>query len=88
MADKIYFNSITIKEGKYGLRVSINYNKFIAEAQNHLNDKGYINLDFNERKEVGKYGETHYASLNEWTPKEKADKTVPPIKETNEDVPF
>lgn len=86
MSDKIYFNSITIKEGKFGLKVSINYNKFVQEVQQHLNQKGYVNLDINKRKTEGKYGETHYATLNEWTPEKK--KEIDSIPEDNNSLPF
>lgn len=89
MSDKTYFNSITIKEGKYGLKISINYNKFVQEAQQHLNQKGYINLDINKRKTEGKYGETHYATLNEWTPEKKTQiDNEPEPPSIDGDMPF
>jgi len=98
MTDKIYFNSITIKEGKYGLKVSINYNKFMQEAQQNLNQNGYINLDINKRKQKGKFGETHYTTLNTWTPEKKQEIDNEPdeykaadnssLPGTDDDLPF
>lgn len=72
MSEKTYIKGITIKEGKYGLRVSFNLRTFIEQAEQLQNDKGYLNIDINKRKEAGKYGETHYATLNEWKPNENS----------------
>ena len=71
MSDKIYA-PVMIKTylGKFGetLKLSFNADKLIEFANAHKNDKGYINLNINKRKEVGKYGETHSAVLDTWQP--------------------
>ena len=72
----------------------INISIKLEDLQNLRNDKGYINMTLCERKEVGKYGETHYLILNEYDIKEKEEK---PEKTTKiieiddisiEDIPF
>ena len=55
--------------GKYGTFLSCSFK--LSELGKHVNEKGYINFTINERKEAGKYGETHYAILNDYTPGQK-----------------
>ena len=66
-----YINSIKVKPGKYGLKVSAKLEDLISELKQHVNEKGYINLDLNPRKEPGKYGETHSVTVDEWKPNNK-----------------
>ena len=66
-----YINNIKIKQSKFGLKMSGNFDKFVVELKQHLNDKGYFNLEIEERKEIGKYGETHSVTVDEWKPNEK-----------------
>ena len=68
MADKIYTQGLSIKEGKYSLRVGINVALFVKWLEENQNAKGFVNINVNQRKEVGKYGETHYATLDTWQP--------------------
>lgn len=63
-----YINSIKVKQGKFGLKVSGKVEDIIAELKANQNDKGYINLDFNPRKQPGKYGESHNVTVDEWKP--------------------
>lgn len=63
-----YINSIKVKTGKFGLKVSGKLEGIYAELKQHVNENGYINLDFNPRKQPGKYGETHSVILDEWKP--------------------
>ena len=64
-----YVNWITAKtiNGKYGefYKVSVN----IEKLKQFQNEKGYVNLLMNKRKEVGQYGETHSFTLDDYTPK-------------------
>ncbi len=79
-----YINGISIKEieGKYGSFFNISFN--LDKLKEYANEKGYVNTTVSKRKEVGKYGETHSVTLNEWKPKseDKADDL------SIEDVPF
>ena len=63
-----YINSIKVKTGKFGLKVSGKLEDIYAELKQHVNEKGYINLEFKQRKEPGKYGETHSVTIDEWKP--------------------
>ena len=66
--DTIYFNSLRGKKSTYGTKVSVNVEKFIEELKAHQNEKGYVNMEFKERKEADKYGNNIYAVLDTWKP--------------------
>lgn len=66
-----YINNIKIKQGKFGLKMSGNLDKLVEELRQHTNEKGYFNLEIKERKEVGKYGESHSVTVDEWKPNDK-----------------
>ena len=72
MADYISING---KESKFSIKLSGNAEKVIAEIQKHTNEKGYFNFELCKRKEPGKYGETHYVKVDDWTPTPKAEST-------------
>jgi hypothetical protein len=78
MADeqKTYINGISAKQvtftsGKSILKLNINVAKLIEQLQQHANEKGYVNLGISERREKGKYGETHTVWLDTWKPTPK-----------------
>lgn len=73
MSEKTYVNGIFLKEKTFNnggsiLNASINYVKFMEELQKHVNDKGYVNIQFCKRKSTDDKGNTHYAVLNTYTP--------------------
>ena len=71
MANTIYFNGFSAKKSKYGIKLSGKVDRIIEELNKHKNDKGYINLELTERREVGKYGETHSVKVDTWEPPSK-----------------
>lgn len=85
MANKIFFNGFNAKQSKYGIKLSGKADKIIEEIKKHTNAKGYINLELNPRKEVGKYGETHSVSVDTWEPKQHAE---PATADEPNDLPF
>lgn len=76
MAEKIYVKA-TVKESKYGLKLSGKAEDVIEQIKAHTNPKGYFNWDINPRKEKGKYGETHSVSVDTWEPKPKEKSDLP-----------
>lgn len=68
---KTYINGTSAKEitGQYGSFFNISMK--LEDLKEYANEKGYVNLVMSKRKEPGKYGETHYFTLNEWKPEEK-----------------
>jgi hypothetical protein len=75
---KTYINGISAKQvtfesGKSILKLNIHVGKLIEQLQQHVNEKGYVNLGVSDRKEKGKYGETHTVWLDTWKPTPRAD---------------
>ena len=71
------------------VRWGVKVDDLIAFAQQHKNERGYINMDIIPRKEPGRYGETHSVVLDDYV--KGSGKTAPsPASgpETNWDVPF
>lgn len=77
---KTYIKSMRYKQGKFGGKLSININNLINELNPLKNEKGYVNLNIHELREIDKYGNTHYIVLDEWKPE--------PKKETEKEMPF
>ena len=71
MQEKVYA-PLNLKEitTKYGplLKLSFKAEKLEEFIKQFKNEKDYINININKRKEVGKYGETHVATLDTWKP--------------------
>ena len=66
MTDKKYINWIC-KEVQFNNWWSIiNISLKLEDLKELVNEKGYINMTLNKRKEPGKFGETHFLTLNEY----------------------
>lgn len=65
---KTYVNWISCKakSGQFWEFFNISLNP--ETLKQYANEKGYVNVVMSKRREVGQYGETHYFTLNEWTP--------------------
>lgn len=48
------------------IKLGIKVDDFIAFARQHVNDRGYLNLDIMPRKEQGQYGDTHSVALDDY----------------------
>lgn len=70
MAEKIYIK-LKAKQSKYGIKLSGKAEDVIAQIKEHTNAKGYFNWEINQRKEVGKYGDTHAVTVDTWQPENK-----------------
>lgn len=68
---------ITFQSGKTIMKVSFHAQTMIDFLKQHANEKGYVNLGLSERKEPGKYGDTHCLWLDTWKP-----------TQTKSDAPF
>jgi len=70
MAEKTFVNGVTVKavQGNYGEFFNISIS--LEKLQQYANEKGYVNIVMSKRKDIGKYGETHSCTLNDWKPKE------------------
>lgn len=88
MTEKIYVNKVSVKTGKYGLKLSGKSEDVIKQIQQHTNEKGYFNWDINPRKEPGKYGETHSVTVNTWEPGSNGYTAKAVNQQESEDLPF
>ena len=91
LAKGIYLKEV---KGKYGdfLIADIKSLDFIKWLNENTNERGYCNLKFPKRKEIGKYGNTHIAFLNEEKEKNKNETNNPIpgnyIPAVDDDLPF
>lgn len=85
MADKVYIGG-SIKEigGQYG--TFINCSLKLEDLQKIVNEKGYCNFVVSRRKEIGKFGDTHFATKNDYTP--STTNSVPKKEIDIQDIPF
>jgi len=65
---KTYIDGTSCKaiNGQFGEFFNMSFN--VEKLSQYVNDKGYVNMTMSKRKEPGQYGDTHYFTLNEWTP--------------------
>lgn len=70
-------------EIRYGFKAE----EMIEFCKAHANEKGFVNLKINERRTVGKFGETHNVSLDTWMPTKQAQPAQQPPSQSD-DVPF
>jgi len=78
MANTIYFNSLKGKRSKYGVRISGKAEDVINEIRQHMNAKGYINLELKERQSEGKFGQTHYLIVDTYGAQDREEQPAPP----------
>lgn len=83
MAEKVYLKA-SAKEKRFGTQgskivIGVKAADLIAFANQHANEKGYVNLVVTARKEVGQYGDTHSVYLDDWTPTKRGGDDLPPF---------
>ena len=74
MSTKTYINGLFIKKKTTPLEsinVSINVAEFVQQIQTNVNEKGYCNIVFQNRKEADKNGNNMYAVLDTFVPKQQ-----------------
>lgn len=75
MAEKTYINGLFINKKRFEnggnvINISINSTTLIEELLKHKNEKGYVNITLQDRREADKNGNNMYAILNTYTPKD------------------
>ena len=69
MSDKIYFGGAKSVTSQYGEFFKLSFSQQdLEEMLNNLNEKGYINLGMNKRREPSQWGQTHSIVLDTWRP--------------------
>lgn len=94
MAKQYVRCSAKARETQYGqiIKLGIKVDDFIAFARQHVNERGYLNLDIMPRKETSQYGDTHSVALDDYVkgsgqsaPSPRADHSGPVA---DSDYPF
>ena len=77
MAEKIFLKCSAKEKvfpnGGSILNIGIKIADLLEFAERHANERGYLNLCVQSRREVGKFGDTHTVSLDTWVKKLKGD---------------
>lgn len=85
---------VVFRDGGGIVRLSCKAEAMMAFLKEHANEKGYVNLTLARRREAGKYGETHYVTLDTWKPQSRGDAAQPPVNTTkpesqdDDNIPF
>lgn len=84
---KTYIDGTSCKaiNGQFGEFFNMSFN--IEKLQQYANEKGYVNMTMSKRKEVGQYGDTHYFTLNEWSP-EWGNNNTSSQSQNNDNTPW
>lgn len=71
-------SNIKTRDTSFGpvLKLSCNGEALIAFVKEHTNERGYINFEIVERKEVGEYGESHSIYLDDWKPSDRGGESA------------
>jgi hypothetical protein len=89
MAEKVFLKCSakekTFASGGSILNLGFKVSDLVEFAQLHANDRGYLNLCVQSRREVGKFGDTHSVTLDTWVAKPKDG--GPSAVDTS-DIPF
>lgn len=89
--EKIYINGVQLKEkvfqdGGSIIGLSVKLDKLIPSLQEHVNEKGYVNLKICKKRQPDQYGGTHYIELDTWRPKPQGQGNYQPQQPTQQQV--
>ena len=73
MSEKIYCGSGKKKESQYGIfrSITINLTDLPKEHMFKYNDKTYIKLNVNDKREVDQYGKDLAVTIDTWKPEQQ-----------------
>jgi len=72
MSGKLYVGNAKAKDGKYGQIIKLSFSRDdLAVMLNHVNERGYVNLDLMGRKTISEWGHTHSISIDDWNSDQK-----------------
>lgn len=84
---KRYFGNVKEQSGQFGTFQKISFKREeLEEMLTLVNDRGYINLNLNRRKEVSQYGNTHSIVLDTWQPNQQQAPQQAPISQAQQDA--
>ena len=76
--EKVYVGGAKEKTGNYGVFHSISFSAQDLETlKANLNEKGYVNLNMNQRQTPSQYGQTHSLVIDFWRPQQQPQGQAP-----------
>lgn len=76
MSEKVFLKCSakekTFDNGGSVINLGIKVEDLAAFVKQHKNERGYVNLVIQKRREVGQYGDTHSVCLDTFTPSRRA----------------
>jgi len=88
MEEKIYVGSGTEKLDGNLISVSLCLSDLPIEHIFSYNEKKYIKLNIQKKKESDQFGKSHFVAVDTWKPEPTKAKPVEPAQPTSEDLPF
>jgi hypothetical protein len=93
---KTYVNGLSCKAKSWQFWEFFNISINVDTLKQYANEKGYVNVVMSKRREVWQYWDTHYFTLNEWTPENTSNSPQNSASTENEsqgeisieDIPF
>jgi len=84
MNDKVYVGNGKQIDTQYGKLLKLSFSRAdLAVLENHLNEKGYVNLNCNERKSVSEWGHTHSMQIDDWSPSQQQEQGAQRVHQTS-----
>ena len=72
MNSKVYVGNGKQIDTQYGKLLKLSFSRAdLVTLTNHLNEKGYVNINCNERKSVSEWGHTHSMQIDDWQPNQQ-----------------
>ena len=69
---KVYIGNGKQIDTQYGKLLKLSFSRAdLVVMNNHLNEKGYVNINCNERKSVSEWGHTHSMQIDDWQPNQQ-----------------
>lgn len=90
MSNKTYVGNGKLITTQHGHMLKLSFSKAdLAVMENHLNEKGYVNINCNKRKTDSEWGHTHSMHIDTWKPDPQKVTQVDNNHDSfDDDIPF
>jgi hypothetical protein len=85
---KVYVGNGKQIDTQYGKLLKLSFSRAdLVTLTNHLNEKGYVNINCNERKSVSEWGHTHSMQIDDWQPNQQGQAPQQQNQQQNQGLP-
>ena len=82
---KVYIGNGKQIDTQYGKLLKLSFSRAdLVVLTNHLNEKGYVNINCNERKSVSEWGHTHSMQIDDWQPNQNGQQQGQQSQQNNQ----